>query len=475
MSTPRSYGSLFTASENQPGVSGVSREYKHKFSSKFSSSNHSEPQVLSKKCAIVLPNDEATTIDKYFIAVGEIVGFKNIVYGGKTGQRMIMHLMNEELVESFIQDHDYVLINGEKFPVKKLVNPGFKVLFNHVNPSITNDVLYAEISKYVHPLSPVSYVHTGLRDERLSHIFSYRRQVFVQEKDGVPNSITVTQDTETNTIYLTVDNMKCYSCGQEGHAARMCPKRSHHPAQDRLTKETENGQTPDLEQTEVPKEKVSLSPSPSSSSPDLFAPSFFPALKQPATSFTPPDKIDLFQESELSPLKNITSELMNSQVMNAIEEIPATCTDLIGTQIPADEISCDPIEQDEKKRTKRLRPSVESTDKIEKKVKVDTEFQDEFLEALDSCLKEKESNIPKNEILRLFRETKNARNKPAIISQFNFDTKEIGDILEKLVSLKIAPSMKRRIKTLLKDINVDNELQETQTQSETDKSDSENI
>ncbi|KAI5739022.1 hypothetical protein M8J77_013951 [Diaphorina citri] len=138
-------------------------------------------------------------------------------------------------------------------------------------------------------------------------------------------------------------------------------------------------------------------------------------------------------------------------------------------------MSCDPIEQDEKKRTKRLRPSVESTDKTEKKVKVDTEFQDEFLEALDSCLKEKESNIPKNEILRLFRETKNARNKPAIISQFNFDTKEIGDILEKLVSLKIAPSMKRRIKTLLKDINVDNEIQETQTQSETDKSDSENI
>ncbi|KAI5756508.1 hypothetical protein M8J77_025578 [Diaphorina citri] len=352
MSAPRSYGSLFT-SENSPGVSGVSREYKHKFSPKFSSSNHhAEPLVLSKKCAIILPNDEATTVDKYFIAVGEIVGFKNIVYGGKTGQRMIMHLMNEELVESFIQDHDHVLINGEKFPVKKLVNPGFKILFNHVNPSITNDVLYAEISKYAHPVSPMTYVHSGLRDERLSHIFSYRRQIFVQDKDAVPNSITVTQNGETNTIYLTVDNMKCYSCGQEGHAVRMCPNRSQHPAQDRLTKEPEVVKTPELQ------DKVSP-PTSSSSSPDLFAPSFFPELKQPTISFSPPANIDLFQESELKPLDgNIPSETMSTQDLTPVPS---------ADQSQADELPNEPMEQDEKKRAKRVHPSVEATNNMEKK------------------------------------------------------------------------------------------------------------
>ncbi|KAI5697972.1 hypothetical protein M8J77_018707 [Diaphorina citri] len=450
MSAPRSYGSLFT-SENSPGVSGVSREYKHKFSSKFSSSNHAEPLVLSKKCAIVLPNDEATTVDKYFIVVGEIVGFKNIVYGGKTGQRMIMHLMNEELVESFIRDHDHVLINGEKFPVKKLVNPGFKILFNHVNPSITNDVLYAEISKYAHPVSPMTYVHSGLRDERLSHIFSYRRQVFVQDKDAVPNSITVTQNGETNTIYLTVDSMKCYSCGQEGHAVRMCPNRSQHPAQDRLTKESEVEKTPEIQ------DKVSPSTS-SSSSPDLFAPSFFPELKQPTISFSPPANIDLFQESELKPLDgNIPSETTSTQDLTPEPS---------AAQRQADELPNEPMEQDEKKRAKRVHPSVEATNNIEKKVRVETEFQEEFLEALESCLTENKSSISKSDILRLFRESKSSRNKAAVISQFGFDSKELIALFKKLQNCKIAPTMKRQIKTLLKNLNISDGNQEYLTSSE---------
>ncbi|KAI5697049.1 hypothetical protein M8J75_004234 [Diaphorina citri] len=160
-------------------------------STNLSSSQSSEP-LLSKKCAIVFPNVESIHVDKYFVAIGEIIGFKNIIFGGKSGQRMVMHLVSEDLVDSFVDSHDHVIVNGEPPLVKKMVNPGFKVIFNHVNPSVPNDLLLQAISKYGRPISPTcTYVITGLRDERLRHIYTNKRQVFVDNKDAIPNSIQV--------------------------------------------------------------------------------------------------------------------------------------------------------------------------------------------------------------------------------------------------------------------------------------------
>ncbi|XP_026678158.1 sodium-dependent serotonin transporter-like [Diaphorina citri] len=64
-------------------------------STNLSSSQSSEP-LLSKKCAIVFPNVESIHVDKYFVAIGEIIGFKNIIFGGKSGQRMVIRSVLEQ-------------------------------------------------------------------------------------------------------------------------------------------------------------------------------------------------------------------------------------------------------------------------------------------------------------------------------------------------------------------------------------------
>lgn len=397
--------------------------------------------ILPKKCAIYFPNKESVSIDKYFVAVGDIIGFQNIVYGGKHGQRMIMHLANEDLVESFTEEHSHVIINGENFPVKKLVNPGFKLLFNFVNPSIPNSVLLKEISKFARPLSQISYVHTGLRDSRMSHIFSYRRQVFVDTKDDIPNSISVSHDSEVNTVYLTIDNtIRCYSCGVEGHGSKNCPTKSSQPAQDRFLKINGNKTIDQTSAQETPFTPPSYSRNDTNHATNIFAPDYFPDLKKPSTPFIQEEPSTPEKENKgVSPTESMNNPSTTSPQIEEKSQNSLSSTVNVEEQDSSTKLSS--------KRT--MDPPVELE---EKKVKLDQEFQEEFIKAVKASIESTKSNIDHNDIIRLFRETKNARNKPEIISRFGFNKDELEEIFHSLSCSKLSTTMKNRTKTLMKSI-----------------------
>lgn len=178
--------------------------------------------ILSKKCAIFLPYKDGVSIGKYFAAVGKIIGFHNIVYGGRHANRVLMHLANEHLVETFTESHRHVTINDERFPVSK-VSQGVRLVFLNVNPSIPNTALMKEITKFARPVSQISYVSTGLQDPRLSHILSYRRQVYVESKEGIPRKIYVRKECEVHTICLRVEcSVECKFCNVDGHSSKQC-------------------------------------------------------------------------------------------------------------------------------------------------------------------------------------------------------------------------------------------------------------
>lgn len=426
MSFPRTHGS-----QSVSGVSSVSNSWQKPMKSSFSKpmNMNSEPQVLSKKCAIVFPNEDSITIDKYLVAVGQIVGFKNIVFGGKAGPRVIMHLISEELADTFTEENDHVVIESVNVPVKKLVTPGVKIIFNQVNPCITNERLHIEISKFARPITPVTYVHSGLRDARLSHIFSYRREVLVQEKDNIPPSINVYADSEVNVIFLTVDNKKkCYSCGQEGHTMKVCPTKMKTPAQDRFHNKKDKERKVITQQSNDSYESSSRE-----EPPDILDSSIFPAFKSPSPHF------EDSESTEVSPTPQ--TETNSSPPPSALPP-------------PVDLMLVD--EQEERKPTKRTNEG-ENIEKLEKKVKkVEEEFQEDFLSILDTSIINTNSSIQKTDILKLLRESKGSRNKLEIISQLGFNHEDLGELFSDLLNNKISQNLKKRIKDLARLIHDSN-------------------
>ncbi|KAI5745088.1 hypothetical protein M8J76_008147 [Diaphorina citri] len=352
-STSTSYSTITAAPRSTSTVKTDNVKLPNIPSPNLSSSQSSEP-LLSKKCAIVFPNVESIHVDKYFVAVGEILGFKNIIFGGKSGQRMVMHLVSEDLVDSFVDSHDHAIVNGEPLLVKKMINPGFKVIFNHVNPSVPNDLLLQAISKYGRPISPITYVNTGLRDERLRHIYTYKRQVFVDNKDAIPNSIQVSLGSEFNTIYLTIDSLKCYSCGLEGHSIKNCPTKDfiRQPAQDRMLKNIK----------------------------DL-------------SSGTPSTQV-IVEDTFVELNKDCNAEVLPEDEKK--DDFPLHDGDI------------EPNPEDRKSAKRPLSPLKKIVQNVEeKKVKVESEFHESFLNTVDATLAKVKFTLPKDDILKLLIETKN--------------------------------------------------------------------
>ncbi|KAI5702779.1 hypothetical protein M8J76_014334 [Diaphorina citri] len=430
-STSTSYSTITAAPPSTSAVKTDNVKLPNTPSTNLSSTQSSEP-LLSKKCAIVFPNVESIHVDKYFVAVGEIIGFKNIIFGGKSGQRMVMHLVSEDLVDSFVDSHDHVIVNGEPLPVKKMVNPGFKVIFNHVNPSVPNDLLLQAISKYGRPISPITYVNTGLRDERLRHIYTYKRQVFVDNKDAIPNSIQVSLGSELNTIYLTIDSLKCYSCGLEGHPIKICPTKDfiRQPAQDRMLKNIKD-LSPGTPSPQVVSDEIAEQPHPSTADQhNMFAPSFFPELGKKTSPSVP----------------NVVEDNKDCNV-----EVPPEDEKMDDFPLHGDDIEPNP--EDRKSAKRSLSPPKKIVQNVEeKKVKVESEFHESFLNAVDATLAKVKFALPKDDILKLFIETKNARNKNSIISNLGLDSADLKIVLKIMMEQKISPNMKARIKTLYKHI-----------------------
>lgn len=196
----------------------------------------------SRNLAIVVHNFENLTTKDYIQAISKIVGPKNIIFYSKiSNKRICLYLSTKDLVEKVIQQHSTITIKDFQVEIRRLINPAKRLVISNVCPSIPHNIIEEELKRnHVKLVSPMSFLRLGIPDPEFSHIFSFRRHIFINEnsEQPVPTSLEIEHENTKYRIFLTTDTT-CFSCRQIGHTANMCPNKPENLSQENQTTNTQ--------------------------------------------------------------------------------------------------------------------------------------------------------------------------------------------------------------------------------------------
>ncbi|KAM3834051.1 PDZ domain-containing protein 2 [Diretmus argenteus] len=97
-----------------------------------------------------------------------------------------------------------------------------RVMLSNIPPFIEDETIVKELSRYGKVVSPVRKLLSGCKAPELQHVVSFRRQGFMVMNNGVVGltiNFKVSVEGFDYTVFATTENMKCFSCGKEGHLA----------------------------------------------------------------------------------------------------------------------------------------------------------------------------------------------------------------------------------------------------------------
>lgn len=181
--------------------------------------------------AIIIDSSDDFRLTDYVVAVGNIVGPKNILSASRIANgRICIYLSNTSLVDHLTDTIKTIKIEEKTLRLRKLVTPAKRILLSNVSTSIPNSALeniFKDLGLTL--VSPITTLRAGIQDEAYSHVESFRRQVFVSpppEDYILPSSTLITHDETNFRVFLTFDDMACFVCKQTGHTAARCPNNS---------------------------------------------------------------------------------------------------------------------------------------------------------------------------------------------------------------------------------------------------------
>ncbi|KAI5722032.1 hypothetical protein M8J76_002649 [Diaphorina citri] len=453
MSSQPSFSSVLTrniprSSSNIPKSAAPSA-----FSSSFSRSGNSKPVndslLLPLECAVSLPCFDSISIDKYFIAVGEIVGFQNIIYGGKNGSKIIMHLASQDILNDLVSKNESIQIENQVLPIKKLIDPGLVLYLQNTPPHLPNNLLEEELKKNVRLLSEIKLTNYGMRDPRLRHILAYKRQVQIptEDKAKVPIYINVTWNNVPHTIYLSFDSPRCYNCGKEGHISKNCPEPAQSTIQKRLDDIKLAAPVPTPASTSPPEE--TLLPDTDDSMGEGDEESHVAQAPPPDTvkSMPPCDTQDIFlpkfalQRSSSSPSLTEENQVAKAAVQTITDDFPALKSPVV------------PNQPNSKSTKRTLSPESIS----DKKAKVNTppsdpELTDGFKALVQKVVAEtEEKSLSAEDVCYLLDKHNSTKQKQEIVQNSNLPLANVRNILQCIHDCSdISTNMKSRITRLLK-------------------------
>jgi hypothetical protein len=181
----------------------------------------------TKEHAFLIQSVESFTIHQYLRAVANLVGASNIWFGSRLSLgRVAVYLSTVKLVDEFMTKHAGIQIGDVFLPARRMVTKANRLVLSNVCPTIPHSTLEDMLGSAMKLVSPMSFVNVGGKDPELSTIYSFRRQIFVviDESHQLPESLLVEHDGDRYRVFLSFDDLRCFTCRQSGHVARNCPQ-----------------------------------------------------------------------------------------------------------------------------------------------------------------------------------------------------------------------------------------------------------
>ncbi len=137
----------------------------------------SETPALSLRHGVRLQPEPSVLVEDVLLAVGDCVGHDNLSHASRMNRGVVIFLKEERFVSDLIASG--VSLNGGYLQVSPLAVPSTRVTISGVPPFIPNEALESELQRFGKLASGFRTAGLGCRNEKLKHVQSFRRQVFM--------------------------------------------------------------------------------------------------------------------------------------------------------------------------------------------------------------------------------------------------------------------------------------------------------
>lgn len=186
---------------------------------------------LSLRNGVRVASPPSSSVEQVLLAIGEQVGHKNITFASRMNKALVVFLTEQKHVSELIGSG--LTLDGEFVPVTPLAVPSTRVTVSAVPPFIPNELLERELRRYGKFAGGFKSVGLGCKSEKLQHVQSLRRQVFMYlDSPTLDISFRVKYEDAYYMVYANSGNLKCFECGDVGHKRLACPHRPAVPLPD---------------------------------------------------------------------------------------------------------------------------------------------------------------------------------------------------------------------------------------------------